>query len=50
MGVILFDKLEADYPRDASKDIARFTFYIVEKGDDLNKISLINYGTISKKI
>ncbi len=48
-GVILFDKLEADYPRDASKDIARFTFYIVEKGDDLNKISLINYGTISKK-
>lgn len=48
-GVILFDKLEADYPKNDSADVNRFTFYIVEKGDDLNKISLINYGTISKK-
>lgn len=48
-GVILFDKLEAKYPKDTNKSKEKFTFYIVEKGDTLNKISLKNYGTINKK-
>ena len=48
-GVILFDKLEAKYPKDTNKTKEKFTFYIVEKGDTLNKISLKNYGTINKK-
>ena len=48
-GVILFDQLEADYPKENSENQDRYTFYIVGKGDDLNKISLMNYGTKSKK-
>ena len=48
-GVLLFDKLEANYPKDNNKTKERFTFYIVEKGDTLDKISIKNYGTTKKK-
>lgn len=48
-GVLLFDKLEANYPRDANRNKESFTFYIVESGDTINKICLKNYGNLSKK-
>ena len=48
-GVLLFDKLEANYPKDTNKVKESFTFYIVEKGDTINKICLKNYGNLSKK-
>ena len=48
-GVVLFDKLEANYPKDRNKINTRFTFYIVEKGDTLDRISMKNYGTGKKK-
>ena len=48
-GVLLFDKLEANYSKDSSRTKERFTFYIVEKGDTLDKISIKNYGNIKKK-
>ncbi|CCQ95981.1 putative Peptidoglycan-binding LysM [[Clostridium] ultunense Esp] len=48
-GVILFDKLEANYPKDSIKTKEKFSFYIVEKGDTLNKISMKYYGTTKKK-
>ena len=48
-GVLLFDKLEANYPKHSSKIHGRFAFYIVEEGDTLDKISIQNYGTVKKK-
>lgn len=48
-GVLLFDKLEANYPKDTNKVKESFTFYIVEKDDTINKVCLKNYGNLSKK-
>ena len=48
-GVLLFDKLEASYPKDGDLSNQYYTFYIVEKGDTLDKISLKVYGTTKKK-
>lgn len=47
-GVLLLDKLEANYPK-GNQSKEDFTFYIVEKGDSLDKISLKFYGTTKKK-
>ncbi len=47
-GVLLIDKLEAKYRKSNNNNIERFTFYMVESGDTLNKISVKNYGTSSK--
>ncbi len=48
-GVLLFDKLEANYPEDNNKSKEKFIFYKVESGDTLEKISLKNYGITTKK-
>ncbi len=48
-GVLLFDKLEAIYPRNSTKTSEKFTLYIVEKEDTLDKISKKIYGTVNKK-
>lgn len=47
-GVLLLDKLEANYPRSSNKLGASFSFYIVEKGDSLDLISQKVYGTSGK--
>lgn len=46
-GIILVDGLEAKYPK-ATKDMEEYSFYIVEPGDTLNKISIKNYGNSRK--
>lgn len=48
-GVLLFDKMEANYPKGSSKTDEYFTFYKVEKDDTLDKISMKFYGTVDKK-
>lgn len=48
-GVLLFDKLKANYPKDSNKSKEKFTFYIVENGDTLDKISTKFYGSGNKK-
>lgn len=48
-GVVLFDKLEAKYPKNSNRTNIKFTFYIVEKDDTLDRISMKNYGTGKKK-
>lgn len=48
-GVVLFDKLEANYTKDSNMDSEFYKFYIVEKGDTLESISLRFYGTKNKK-
>ena len=48
-GVLLFDRIEANYPGGNSIMNESFTFYIVEKDDTLDKISMKFYGTTNKK-
>lgn len=48
-GVLIFDKIEANYPKESNNTNNSFTFYVVEKGDTLDEISLKFYGTIKKK-
>ncbi|QQY80595.1 type IV pilus assembly protein PilO [Keratinibaculum paraultunense] len=46
-GVLLIDELGAKYPN-SMNDMKKFTFYIVEPGDTLRKISTKNYGNPNK--
>lgn len=48
-GVLLFDKLEANYPLDSNLSGQSFTFHIVKEGETLDDISLKYYNTTSKK-
>lgn len=48
-GVLLFDKLEANYSKGNPGVNEHFDFYVVEKDDTLDKISIKVYGTTSKK-
>lgn len=51
-GVLLFDKLEAIYPRsegEINKNSNGYLFHIVEKGDTLDGLSQRYYGKISYK-
>lgn len=43
-GVLLFDKLEAYYPANKNLDKSFYSFYIVEKGDTIEKISMKLFG------
>lgn len=50
LGVILLDKLEADYPKvNDHIGTKSYNFYIIRKGDTLESISKQIYGTSSKK-
>lgn len=49
-GVILMDKLEAIYTRNlgeggSDKSISDYIFHVVERGDTVEKISMLHYGT-----
>ena len=46
-GVLLIDGLEAKYPK-STENMEKFTFYIVEPEDTLEKISVKNYGNSNK--
>mgnify|MGYP001191836108 CR=1 FL=1 len=46
-GVLLIDELGAKHPK-FTKNTEKFTFYIVEPGDTLKKISTKNYGNPNK--
>lgn len=48
-GVLLFDRLEANYPKDSEKSSESFNFHIVEEGESLDEISIHYYGTTAKK-
>lgn len=48
-GVLLFDKIEANYPKEGSKTSQSFISYKVEKDDTLDIISRKFYGTTKKK-
>ena len=43
-GVLLFDKLEAYYSGNENLDRSFYSFYIVEKGDTIEKISMKVFG------
>lgn len=48
-GVLLFDKLEANYSKENKETGGYFDFYIVKKDDTLDKISIKAYKTKNKK-
>lgn len=48
-GVLLFDKLEANYPNSSNRSNNQYLFHVVEKGDTLDSISLRYYQTTDKK-
>lgn len=48
-GVLLFDKLEANYPIDSKNAEESFIFHIVEEGENLDEISMKYFNTIDKK-
>lgn len=49
VGVLLFDKLEVNYPKESNKLGLFFRYHIVREGETLEDISLKYYGTTSKK-
>ncbi len=51
-GVLLFDRIEAAYPKDEESNIekAKFKFHVVKPGDTLSSISKLYYGTTNKYI
>jgi len=48
-GVLLFDKLEANYPVDSNNSGQSFLFHMVKQGETLDDISMKYYGTKEKK-
>lgn len=48
-GVLIFDKLEANYPKDSNSSNEFYMFHIVEEGETLDNISLKYYNTTNKK-
>jgi len=47
--VLLFDKLEANYPVDSNNSGQSFLFHMVKQGETLDDISMKYYGTKEKK-
>lgn len=48
-GVILFDRLEANYPMDSNNSGQSFVFHLVKEGETLDDISIKYYNTTSQK-
>lgn len=48
-GVLLFDRLEANYPENDNEPGESFVFHKVEKGETLNSICTKYYNTLNKK-
>lgn len=47
-GVLLVDQIEAKYPKGINESSEYYTYYVVEKGDTLDSISMKFYGTTKK--
>lgn len=48
-GVLLFDRIEANYPKNSNNLGRFFEYHIVREGESLEDISIKYYGTASKK-